>query len=261
MNAPTLAELQRGFRAAVYEGETAAAALAPCVHAGGIDPLARLRIYRHAVGAIQREALATAFPALRALVGEACFEDLADRYAAEIGSASGDLQDYGAGFAEFVAGRPELAGYPWLADVARLEWLRQQAWLAPSPPVPAADVLAQRLRQAGDDPGLRLREDVRALVADVPALDLWRFAHDPDAVAVDPAGPAQGVLLWRAQTQVAMLAVTPAQAALAAALVAAPSLRAALVVSDADPAALLRPLFDHGLVADAGDAATLGASS
>lgn len=248
MTAPGLAALQHAFRASVEGADDTS--LLPWVRAGGIDPAARLRIYRHAVQAIQCEALATVYPAFRRLVGEACFEGLADRFGIECGGRSGNLQDYGAGFADFVAARGELAALPWLADVARLEWLRQQCFLATDEIAADATQLARQLGAAREVAGLRPRADVRALASSVPVLDLWRFAEDPEHVEADPQGAAQGVLLWRENAAVAMCAVSPAQARLAAALVAGEPLAAACEVAGGDPAMLLQPLFHHGLVAE-----------
>lgn len=80
MPAPRLPELQRAFAAAIVDGD--AAALTPWIQPRGIAPAARLRIYRNAVFAIQVEALATTFPAVRAALGEAALDGLATRYAA-----------------------------------------------------------------------------------------------------------------------------------------------------------------------------------
>jgi len=246
---PSLSELQHAFAQVLQGGE--APALQAWIAGHGIDPAARLRIYRHAGYAIHVDALATSYPALRRLLGEDSFDGLATRHAAWHGSRSGNLQDYGADFADFIAAQAETAAWPWLGEVARLEWLRQQAVLAAdAAPADPAALLAALADAKG---ALRLHPSVRVLRSDWAVLDLWRHALLPDAGAPDPSA-AQAVLLWREQTQVAMRAITPAQAVFAQALYRrappADALAAALAVDAAvPPEALLQPLLEHALFA------------
>lgn len=257
---PSLPELQHAFARALAGDD--APELAPWIAARGIAPAARLRIYRHAGYAIHVEALATSFSALRQLLGEECFDGLATRHAAHHGSHSGNLQDYGADFAEFVAAQPETAAWPWLADVTRLEWLRQQVALAvDAPPADAAALIA-----AFADPSqpLRLRACVRVLTSAWAVFDLWRcalespeetssFPQAPQDDDIDSATP-QSVLLWREDGQVALRRIEPAQAAFIHALQNKAPLDLALATAQAVDArttaeSLLRPLLEHALLA------------
>jgi hypothetical protein len=245
---PCLPELQRAFGAALAEGD--GATLAPWIAARGIDPAARLRIYRHANLAIHVEALATSFPAALRLLGEDCFDGLATRHAARVGSRSGNLQEYGADFPGFLAAQPELAGLGWVAEVARLEWLRQEAALAAAGRT--VDVLALMLALAqAADPRVSMQPHLRVFEAAVPALDLWRYAMGAGP-AVAPAGGAQHVLLWRTGEGIVMRAVEPALARFARALLDGQPLAAAwdaVRTSALTPEAVLAPLFEHGLIA------------
>ncbi len=246
---PSLAELQHAFAAAIVDG--AAPALEPWIAARGIAPAARLRIYRHANFAIHVDALAISFPALRHLLGDDCFDGLATRHAAYRGSRSGNLQDYGADFADYLAAQPETAAWPWLGEVARLEWLRQEVALAADEaPADAATLLATLIDASQP---LRLRPCVRVLSSAWAVLDLWRCAEAPEHDAIDPAMP-QSVLLWREGSQVAMRAIAPAQAAFVEALRHESSLdlalaAAQLIEAQAPPETLLRPLLEHALLA------------
>jgi hypothetical protein len=243
---PSLHELQRAFGAALAGGD--GEALAPWIAARGIEPDARLRIYRHAGLAIHVEALAVSFPAAVRLLGEDCFDGLATRHAAWVGSASGNLQAYGADFADFLAAQPELTEHAWVAEVARLEWLRQEAALAASGS--AADPVALvRALAVATDPVVRLQPHLRLCSSAVPVLGLWRYAMDL-APAVAPAGPGEHVLLWRAGEGVAMRAVDPAPAGFVRALLAGERLAAAWAHAPGiAPQALLAPLLEHGLIA------------
>ncbi|CAM5617710.1 Putative DNA-binding domain-containing protein OS=Rhodanobacter lindaniclasticus OX=75310 GN=B1991_15580 PE=4 SV=1 [Rhodanobacter lindaniclasticus] len=257
---PSLPELQHAFAAALAGDD--GATLTPWIATRGIAPAARLRIYRHAGYAIHVEALATSFPALRLLLGEACFDGLATRHAACHGSHSGNLQDYGEDFADFLARQAETAAWPWLRDVARLEWLRQQVALAAD--ALSADAASLIVAFADSRRPLHLRPCVRVLTSAWAVLDLWRCAQEcPEASSspqrklgpsdVDPA-TAQSVLLWREDDQVAMRAIDPAQAAFIRALQDAVPLDHALAAAQAadaqaTPETLLRPLLEHALLA------------
>ena len=189
---PSLAELQHAFAGAIAAG--AAPALEPWIAARGIAPGARLRIYRNANLAIHVDALATSYPALQRLLGADCFDGLATRHAAYRGSRSGNLQEYGADFADFLAAQPETAAWPWLGEVARLEWLRQQVALAADePPADAAALIA-----ACADPSqtLHLRPCVRVLSSAWAVLELWRYAQEnleeTSQVIFSPLPPGEG---------------------------------------------------------------------
>jgi hypothetical protein len=243
---PSLPELQRAFGAALAGDD--GAALAPWIAARGIEPAARLRIYRHANLAIHVDALAVSFPATVRLLGEDCFDGVATRHAARIGSSSGNLQVYGADFADFLVAQAELAAHAWVAEVARLEWLRQEAALAASADV-AEPLTLVRALAAASDPLARLQPHLRVCSSAVPALALWRYAMGL-APAVAPHGPAEHVLLWRAADGVAMWAVDPSLAGFVRALLAGQPLAAAWASApDVAPQALLAPLLERGLVA------------
>ncbi|HET6806185.1 MAG TPA: DNA-binding domain-containing protein [Frateuria sp.] len=243
---PSLHELQRAFGAALVGGD--GEPLAPWIAARGIEPAARLRIYRHANLAIHVEALATSFPATLRLLGEACFDGVATRHAAWIGSTSGNLQAYGADFPGFLAAQPELAAYAWVAEVARLEWLRQETALAA--PGSLADPLALVLALAAAiDPVVRLQPHLRVCSSTVPVLGLWRYAMESGRT-VAPDGSPEHVLLWRAPEGIAMRAVGPALADFAGALLAGERLAAACARAPATaPQELLARLLEHGLIA------------
>jgi hypothetical protein len=249
-HAPSLPEMQRAFAAALVDGE--ARVLTPWIAARGIDPAARLAIYRNAGFAIHVEALEAVYPALRALVGADSFDGLATRYTARRGSASGNLQGFGRDFPQFVRAQPETAAYPWLFGVARLEWLRQESLLAAQAAHVAVPQLLQELQQAPDESiQLLLQPHVRVLGTGIPVLDLWTWALDPHGDAPDPAGPGQCVLLWRRDTRVHMLALDAERAAFVQALVRGQPLSDALVGEHA-PAhlmACLQPLLAHDLIA------------
>jgi hypothetical protein len=249
MSAPSLRELQRAFAASLVQGD--APALTPWIAARGIDPQARLGIYRNAGYAIHVEVLEAVFPALRALVGEACFDALATRYTARRGSDGGNLQHFGRDFPAFVQVQHEIATHAWLPDVARLEWLRQDVLLAAQAPAPHMPDLLEALQQASAESiHLHLQPHVRVLCSAAPVWDLWHWALDPGEDTPDPSAPGQCVLLWRHATRMHMQRLDSGHAAFVQALLAGRDLAGALA-GDASPAQVtvcLAPLLEHALI-------------
>ena len=86
----------------------------------------RLAIYRANVAGALTKALGAAYPVVRQVVGAAFFDGLAHAYQRLVPSTSGDLFDYGAAFARFVADFPHTL--PYLPDLARLEWAVHRAY-------------------------------------------------------------------------------------------------------------------------------------
>lgn len=90
---------------------------------GGTEPAARgIATYRAAVAANLAAALEATYPVVRRLVGVPFFAEAARRFALAEPSTSGDLAEFGAGFASFLAAYPPAASLGYLGDVARLEW-------------------------------------------------------------------------------------------------------------------------------------------
>jgi hypothetical protein len=203
--APPLHKLQRDFMAWVL-GDASSGAV-DSVRGNGLAPDARLGIYRNIVFSNLTATLTTDYPVVKALVGEAFFENAATRYIRDEPSRSGNLQDYGAGFPEFLARLPEAASLPYLADAARLEWARQESLLAadaaPLDPTRLMDVPETKQ----DALRLQLHPSLRLVDSAHPILDIWLFCQEQrgDTLKLDGAG--QSVVLWRDQNQIAMRAL------------------------------------------------------
>src|SRR5215475_6693955 len=114
----SLVELQQRFADALYAPEGAT----PRFSVAGTAPAAeRMDIYRRAIFANYRKALAATYPTVQRIVGDAIFSAAVDAYVRAHPSASGDLNDYGDTFAEFLAQLRPVAELPYVPDIARLE--------------------------------------------------------------------------------------------------------------------------------------------
>jgi hypothetical protein len=117
---PTLPELQSGFARAVRRED--ASDIASVVLGDGLTPDARVRIYWNHVYSSLTDALEATFPVVCRLVDRRFFGFAADRYVHDHLPEGPCLFEYGATFPDFLAGFAPCADYPYLADVARLEW-------------------------------------------------------------------------------------------------------------------------------------------
>lgn len=205
--APRLRELQQGFADAVLGRGDAVAAW---IDGAGLEPSARLRVYRNAVAATLSATLHDSYPTVHALVSDDFFEAMAERYREQHPSTCGNLQKFGGALAEFIETMPEAQTLSYLADIARLDWLRQVTALAPDAmPVDsraitaAAAVEPHRLRT-------RLHPSLQLLRSRFAVLTLWQWCQSPIGDAPRPDQGGERVLLWRDGNDVAMAAVAPA---------------------------------------------------
>lgn len=139
----------------------------------------RLAIYRANVAASAAKALGAAYPVLRQVVGDAFFDGLARAYQRAVPSTSGDLSEYGAALAGFVADFPHTRSLPYLPDLARLEWAVHRAYGAADAPAWEPQTLARiaPARQAA----IRFVWAPGTAVIDAcfPIVRIW-LIHQPD---------------------------------------------------------------------------------
>ena len=253
-NAPSLHELQAAFDRSVFAGD--AQGLEPWVDARGLAPQDRIQVYRNMVFNTLSGALVTSFPVVLRLVGQDCFEGLASRYIAAIPSSSGNLQDYGQSFPDFLASAAETAGLPYLPDVARLEWLRQEAYLAADADAIAPEWLTLLKDDELAQSKIDLHPSIHLLASQHPIFDIWRFCHDENPHQLHLGGEGQAVMVWRDDIQIAIQPVSLGAHRFVAALLAGRSLDEAISAAVAidpefDLASAFHLLLQHGLVVDA----------
>jgi hypothetical protein len=179
---PSLLEVQRALRASLVDGQHGAAAA--YVLADGLNAAARLSIYRETATGTLVGALRLTFPAVRKLVGEEFFEGAARAFIDQHPARSAWLDEYGAGFASFIARFPPAAIVRYLPDVAALEWAVSRALHAPD--ALAIDLARLAALSAGKSERLRLvAHPALGLVrTDSPADAIWHAVLDDDEAAL-----------------------------------------------------------------------------
>ena len=125
---PSLHELQIGFMRALFATAPEDDGLG--VVARGIEAPLRLGIYANTTRLNFVESMRTSFPAVLRLVGDAYFRQCVLQFRERYPSRSGDLQQTGVQFSNFLAELHASDNFSYLADVARLEWCWQEALTA-----------------------------------------------------------------------------------------------------------------------------------
>ena len=163
-----------------------------------------LAAYRSNVFGNWTQALAGAYPIVRKIVGEKFFRGLSREYALAHPSASGDLNEYGAQLAAFVADFPHTQDLPYLADVARMEWLAHRAYYAKDPAPLRLDGVSESSR-------LALAPSCALLASAWPLARIWTVHQDDYEGEIDVdlrAGP-QRILVYRPRWRAQVRALAP----------------------------------------------------
>jgi hypothetical protein len=209
---------------------------------------ARIALYRNNVRVNRIAALLEAFANVVQMVGLDYFRALARAYVDAVPAASANLNEDGARLPAFIRTFAPARALPYLADVARVDWLMHLAYFADdAPAVDPAVVSAIGPERFG-----------MAVLRFAPSLGLARSARWPiaDIVAMHEGGPSanvgtggQALMVWRERYVVHWAPLDAAQARALDALLAGATVSDALTATPAaDPTTLLTQLFGQGLV-------------
>jgi hypothetical protein len=187
-----------------------------------------LQAYRANAGALAERALSAAYPVLTEVISADSMAQLARALWSQHPPSRGDLAQWGQALPAFIESSDQLAPWPWMADLARLEWAVHGAASAADVAPDAASL--QRLTQGDPDPDrltlrwapatqvLTLRWDVAPIwLAHQHAADSGErrsALHDLGADSSLWAPPhSQPLLLWRAGFRVRVQAIGAEEAA------------------------------------------------
>ncbi|MBC58633.1 MAG: DUF2063 domain-containing protein [Confluentimicrobium sp.] len=192
----------------------------------------RFDVYRNNVAVSLTEALKTAFPVLRALVGDAFFEAMAGVFLRDNPPESPLMMHYGAQMPGFLAGFAPVRHLAYLPDIARLELALRESYHAKDATPVAPEVLMalppDRLMQAR----LRLAPALRLLHAPFPVASIW-LAHR-QADAPKPAMRPEAALITRPGFDPVVSALPPGGGAFVAGLLSGQPLATALAMAEAE---------------------------
>lgn len=174
-----LAVTQQAFSNALFDAKTEVLAL-PMFKGDAQLATQRLAFYRGNLTANWDKTLACAYPVLQALVGEEFFTALARAYGKAHPSTVGDLNQFGAHFADFLAGFEHVADYPYFPDMARLEWALHRAHYAADGNALAAGAVSQFAPEQLDAARFTFHPACALLACSWAVVELWQ-AHQPGA--------------------------------------------------------------------------------
>jgi hypothetical protein len=168
---PSLRDLQLAFASGVIDDARDVLAHLR----DGVFPAQRqFQIYRHNTFANLTDALATDYPVVRRLVGAEFFDYAADAFIRAHPPHSGNLHDFGSKFAGWLAQFPPAQTLPYLPDMARLEWARQEAYHAGDAAPLTIDALSAVPAERYGDVIFTLHPSVRRVTSEFPILRIWQ---------------------------------------------------------------------------------------
>ncbi|HAS3630053.1 HvfC/BufC N-terminal domain-containing protein [Vibrio cholerae] len=146
----------------------------------GSDPEMRFAVYRNNVIVSLIDALADSYPVVQALVGEEFFQAMAREFIKGHPPSTPVLVWYGSEFSTFISSFPPASGVPYLADVARLEWMRIESWHAADASPISHETLATWLSDETELEQTRivLHPSLHTFNSQYPVASLWSAHQD-----------------------------------------------------------------------------------
>ncbi|WP_374632395.1 DUF2063 domain-containing protein [Paracoccus sp. (in: a-proteobacteria)] len=211
---PAHADLIAGFRAGLASGVLPWGVTARDPAEAG----RRFAVYRNNVAHSLGRALAARYPVIERLLGAEYFAALAREFVTAHPPASPMLFRWGEAFSGFLRDFPPLRDLPYLPEVARLEWLRGEAYHAPDAAAATPEQLAEAAQQP-DRRGARLHPSARLLQARYAAVTIWQ-ANQPGTTPgeLDAGVPESALILRDPDDRVHVLALQPGDPAMLQAL-------------------------------------------
>jgi len=185
-----------------------------------LTPAARFNIYRRNIMSTLRAALGDIYPTTKSVMGQPDFLAAADRFIQQTPSPSGDLNQFGREWPDFLgtylntsAATPHHA-----PDMARLDWAWHEAFHA-------ADSATQDLSRLAAVPDAQyaalifsLHPSTRLLKSAYPLFQIWQ-AHQPgdqgdadeNPAAIIPEAGEDFLIVHRGDADVTLMQLSPAQ--------------------------------------------------
>lgn len=203
----SLKETQEKFINGVLKGdEGVVPLLAP---GGGVPAEARMRIYRNNTNISLADVLFGVFPILAGVIGDESFKCAVAEFVKECPPSSGNVNDYGAEFPEFLKRFSPSAGIPYLSDIALFEWFYYGAHFGEKRK-PLSVSKLQKIKD-GDFPKLKfsVSPEARVLGTRYPVLELWEGHYEGRKGNVElKAGEERFFLIYSRQRQPRLMEIT-----------------------------------------------------
>jgi hypothetical protein len=186
----------------------------PAHFAVDANTASRFAVHRHTCRHGLVETLRTAYPAVATAVGETYFDALAVEFIQHSPPASPVLQEYSPDFPDFLEHFPPLADWPWLGDVARIDWARREAYHAADAVPLSSEQLQAWSVEALLQASLHLHPSLRTLTSAYPAWSLWHCQQSPGDGLAEDRWSAESLQVWRIDVDVHLRLLDAGEAAL-----------------------------------------------
>jgi len=186
---------------------------------GGLIRSKRFRVYRNNVFASLIDALRARYPVIKRLVGEDFFEAAAAHFIEAHPPRSPMLIDYGEGFSAFLASFEPAGGLPYLADVARVEWLRHRAYHAADQKALGPSDLACAPSDRAFALTFEFHPSAALVASPYPIVSIWETnTHDAETRPIGSGLAGEAALVVRPDCEVQIVRLDEAEYAFTAAL-------------------------------------------
>jgi hypothetical protein len=237
----TLAELQRNFISDCLSGKLRQnhTLLTKNIDSRVISAQGLMGIYQNSAIANITHSLILTYPVIEKLVGNEFFTAMCREYIFLTWPQSGNMDDYGVEFPEFLAEFEHAKHLLYLKDIARLEWAFHQSSLAEDATITDWSTLAQ----ASDILQLKflVTPSLSLISSTFPIDKIWHLNQEntsPD-IAVDFSDEQDNntfIVLFRQQLKTVILPITSGEFALLYAFKTGESFEKAIVVASAKQA-------------------------
>ena len=149
----------------------------------------RFAVHRNNAARGAVEALRASYPTVDSLLGADMFTAVARDYRRETSPTSPILSEYGADFSAFIARQPWICDLPYVADVAQLDRLWLESFLAGG---------VSRTKPERSASRIVLHPAARFAWLETPALTIWQAHRDPHGIVeFEPEWREEGALFTR----------------------------------------------------------------
>jgi hypothetical protein len=237
----TLAELQRNFISDCLSGKLRQnhTLLTKNIDSRVISAQGLMGIYQNSAIANITHSLILTYPVIEKLVGDEFFSAMCREYIFLTWPQSGNMDDYGVEFPEFLAEFEHAKHLLYLKDIARLEWAFHQSSLAEDATITDWSTLAQ----ASDILQIKflVTPSLSLISSTFPIDRIWHLNQEntsPDTVVdfTDEQDNNTFIVLFRQQLKTVILPITSGEFALLYAFKTGESFEKAIVVASAKQA-------------------------
>jgi hypothetical protein len=158
----------------------------------------RLEVYINGYPARVQEAIEESYPAVTHVIGHRATHELVSRYVPALTQYSYNLNDVGAEVPRFLCHDMLAERFPFLGDLARLEWAVARAFHAEGRPALDPQPLATWTEEQWQHAVMQFQPSVAVVCSPWPISELWEARETPiEAIDIDLRDQPDQVLVYR----------------------------------------------------------------